>query len=411
MRRLIILWIVAFMILVVLHEFGHFIAARKCGFKVTEFWIWMPPKICNLRKDSKWTQYTLNWIPLWWFCSFEWDDPADPKSYENPNTLYTAKLWKRLIVVFAWVTMNFLVAFIIFTALFWHWVQPLSVSNVAEEKWSTSYLMASPSFLREKWFLTWEVLDWILVSDVQQGGLWEKIDLRADDVLLEFDGQKLDASNFSALMLSGGNSSHTFTVQRWEIQLVTEEFHCEDSCKFNILVWENWNIELKDIKFWFWWAVVAAFHEIWAEWNLTMNALWMIWKSLVSFRKSEMKEALNSLAWPIWAVKIWWLLYEMWWWLSYLWFAAMISLALAIFNVLPIPALDWWRAVWMILQKITRIKPEKFFLKEAYVDTVFIYALLVLGIIIAIKDFYVYYRDSLVENIVTLIQNFMTFFG
>ncbi|MDR0650404.1 MAG: site-2 protease family protein [Candidatus Peribacteria bacterium] len=52
------------MILVILHELGHFRAAKKTGVKVNEFGIGLPPKICTLRKDNSGTKYTLNWIPL-----------------------------------------------------------------------------------------------------------------------------------------------------------------------------------------------------------------------------------------------------------------------------------------------------------------------------------------------------------
>ena len=385
-----------FMILVILHEFGHFIAGRICWMKVTEFWIWLPPKICNLRKDKKWTQYTLNWIPLGWFCSFEWDDPTDDETYKNPNTLFTAPLWKRLIVIFAWVTMNFLTAFVLFTFLFRHGIQPLTVTQSAEDLWSKSYLIASPSFLREQWFLTWEVEKWVLIQEVNKWWLWEKIDLRPDDVILKFDWEDVEYSSFLALMATWADSIHSFTLQRWEIEIETEQFTCEWTCKFDIRFLGNGDLQLNDIKFWFGWAVLATFHEIRAEWNLTMKTLWKIGKSLVSFNKAGMKDALNSLAWPIWAVRIGGIIYEMWWILSYLWFAAMLSLALAIFNVLPIPVLDGWRAIWMILQKITRINPKKFFVWEWYVDMVFMYLLLWLWVIIAIKDFYVYYRDSIV---------------
>ena len=395
----VVIWIIVFMILVILHEFGHFIAWRKCWMKVTEFWIWLPPKICNLWKDKQWTQYTLNWIPLGWFCSFEWDDPTDDKTYKNPNTLFTAPLWKRLIVIFAGVTMNFLTAFILFTFLFRHWIQPLAVSESAEEFWSKSYTMASPNFLREQWFLTWQIKSGVLIKEVNEWWLWEEIDLRVDDVLLEFDWKSLDFSNFLSLMQSWDDRSHTFKIQRWDAEIISEEFECEWTCTFGIIISENWDLQLNDIKFWFWWAVLATFHEIWAERDLTMKALWKIGKSLVSFSKSEMKDALNSLTWPVWAVGIGKIIYDMWWLLSYLWFAAMLSLALAIFNVLPIPVLDWWRAVWMLLQKITRIKPKKFFVWEAYVDMVFMYILLWLWVIIAIKDFYVYYWDSIVSYI------------
>ena len=391
MWRLVVLWIVVFMILVILHEFWHFMAARKCWMKVPEFWIWLPPKICNLWKDKQWTQFTLNWIPLWWFCQIEWDNPDDKESFKKPNTLFTAKLWKRLIVLFAWVTMNFLTAFIIFVWLFRHWVRPLSVSQIAEDKWSTSYLMASSSFLRDRWFLTWEVESGVLVEEVMPWWLWEQIDLRQDDVLLEFDWIKLDFSNFLDLMASWANQTHTFLIQRWDIEVVSEEFMCEEGCKFDILIAENWNIELSDIKFWFWWAILAAFHEIWAERNLTMDALWILWRGLISFNKWEMQEALNSLSWPVGAVKIWWMFYEMWGRNAYLAFAAIISLALAIFNILPIPALDWWRVVWMILQSVFKIKPEKYFKYEWYVNAFFFYLILVLWVILIFKDLIVFW--------------------
>ena len=396
MLLFVVIWIIVFMVLVILHEFGHFIAWRKCWMKVTEFWIWLPPKICNLRKDKQWTQYTLNWIPLWWFCSFEWDDPTDDKTYKNPNTLFTAPLWKRLIVIFAWVTMNFLTAFVIFTFLFRHGIKPITISQSAEDRWSKSYLMASSTFLREQWFLTWEV-KWVLIQEVNKWWLWEKIDLRPDDVIIKFDGNDVEYDSFLTMMVSWADSTHNFTLQRWEIEIETEQFTCEWTCKFDIMIAENLNIQISDIKFWLWWAILATFHEIWAEWDLTMDALWIIGKSLVSFNKSEMKDALNSLAWPIWAVRMGEIIYDMWWWLSYLWFAGMLSLALAIFNVLPIPVLDWWRAIWMILQKITRINPKKFFVWEAYVDMVFMYLLVLLGLIIAVKDIYVYYRDAIVD--------------
>jgi regulator of sigma E protease len=68
----------------------------------------------------------------------------------------------------------------------------------------------------------------------------------------------------------------------------------------------------------------------------------------------------------------------------------MISLALAIFNILPIPALDWGRVVWVIIQKVFRIKPEKYFVWEWYVNTVFFVLLMLLWVYIILKDLAVY---------------------
>lgn len=64
----------------------------------------------------------------------------------------------------------------------------------------------------------------------------------------------------------------------------------------------------------------------------------------------------------------------------------MLSLALAIFNILPIPALDGGRFWAVIIQKLCRIKDEKFATVEGRVNFVFFWALMLLGIVIIVKD-------------------------
>ena len=77
--------------------------------------------------------------------------------------------------------------------------------------------------------------------------------------------------------------------------------------------------------------------------------------------------------------------------LAYVAFAGIISLALAIFNLLPIPALDGGRGIGIILQAIFRWKPEKYFHYEGYVNAFFFYLLLALGVGIMVKDFLVFW--------------------
>ncbi|NOZ43770.1 MAG: hypothetical protein GXP45_01120 [bacterium] len=62
--RGIILGIALFFFLVLIHEFGHFLAAKKSGVKVLEFGIGIPPKITTLFKDKTGTAYTLNALPF-----------------------------------------------------------------------------------------------------------------------------------------------------------------------------------------------------------------------------------------------------------------------------------------------------------------------------------------------------------
>jgi len=64
----------------------------------------------------------------------------------------------------------------------------------------------------------------------------------------------------------------------------------------------------------------------------------------------------------------------------------MISLALAIFNVLPIPALDGGRLLGVLIQRIGRLKEEKYFNIEGYINLIFFVALMWLGIYILLQD-------------------------
>ena len=79
-------------------------------------------------------------------------------------------------------------------------------------------------------------------------------------------------------------------------------------------------------------------------------------------------------------------MFENLWFVSFLAFVWMISMALAIMNVLPLPALDWWRFWAIIIQKVLRIKEEKFSIVEWYVNSVFLILLLIIWVLIMIKD-------------------------
>jgi regulator of sigma E protease len=70
----------------------------------------------------------------------------------------------------------------------------------------------------------------------------------------------------------------------------------------------------------------------------------------------------------------------------------MISLALAIFNVLPIPALDGGRLLWVLIQWLGKLKPEKYFNIEWYINLVFFILLMALWIYILLKDL-VHFRN------------------
>ena len=88
--------VVMFLVMVSLHEFGHFIVAKMLNFKVDEFSVGMGPAIFKKKKGE--TQYSIRILPLGGYCKFEGEDEADNT---DPRAFSNQKAWKRLLVLLA----------------------------------------------------------------------------------------------------------------------------------------------------------------------------------------------------------------------------------------------------------------------------------------------------------------------
>ena len=95
----IIWWFSIFMLLVILHELGHFVSAKKSWVKVLEFGLWIPPKICTLFKDKSWTEYTLNRLPLWWFVRLKGEDPQNSEDFNAKDSFNSQSVLKKSIIL------------------------------------------------------------------------------------------------------------------------------------------------------------------------------------------------------------------------------------------------------------------------------------------------------------------------
>lgn len=124
-------------VLITAHEFGHFIAARRSGVRVKEFGIGFPPRAIAWvrskpekgKKKGKWTRikkedwakeqnsliFSLNWLPIGGFCAMDGESDDETRK----GTFGSVSFWKKTKILFAGVTMNWLVAFIVLTVLCW----------------------------------------------------------------------------------------------------------------------------------------------------------------------------------------------------------------------------------------------------------------------------------------------------
>lgn len=392
MIRSIIIWVLMFMTLVILHELWHFTAARKTGTKVLEFGIGIPPKICKLRTDKKWTEFTLNAIPLGWFCRLKWEDPNNKSDFNAKDSFIMAKFWRKILILAGGVLANFLVAWIIFSSAFAIGTKPISVLPENAIQWeSKSLLMPTYSFLEDNGFLTWEKTDVPLIVDsIMPESIAEGLWIATWDIITNINADAVNARNIWLILKNNiWNKINIAYIRDWNKKVVSSQCP-EDSCILWIAFTTSWSLSIQDIRYPVHTAIWMWLKEIWAQMDLTFSALWKLWSSLLSFNWSKIKWSLNWLTGPVWVIKFWEKLLASWGRIVYIAFAGMISLALAIFNLLPIPALDWWRALWVIIQKVSGVKPEKYFVIEGYINTIFFILLMILWIYIILKDLVVF---------------------
>lgn len=104
---LILIGVLLFELIIFIHEFGHFITAKKSGIKVNEFSLGMGPKIFSFGKGE--TKYSMRIFPIGGFCAMEGEDEESPE----PRAFNNAKVWKRMIVVIAGAVMNIILGFVL----------------------------------------------------------------------------------------------------------------------------------------------------------------------------------------------------------------------------------------------------------------------------------------------------------
>lgn len=149
-----LVFVAAFFGMVLVHELGHFLAARLCRIEVEEFGFGLPPRILTLFRHRG-TEFTLNWLPLGGFVR-----PKGENDPSVPGGLAAAPPGARLVVLLAGVTMNLLTGFVLLSLLV--------------------YLQGRPT-------------DRVQIVDMRPGLPADRAGVRVGDVVVALDGQPVSS--------------------------------------------------------------------------------------------------------------------------------------------------------------------------------------------------------------------------
>jgi regulator of sigma E protease len=133
-----------FAALIILHEFGHFAAAKATGMRVEKFSLFFGPMIAKLRRGE--TEYGIGTIPLGGYVRITGMNPNEEIPPElAPRAYYNQPVWKRVVVILAGPAMNLLIAFVIVWLLFFSNGQAVTIKRVfAVEKGTPAATVLQP---------------------------------------------------------------------------------------------------------------------------------------------------------------------------------------------------------------------------------------------------------------------------
>ena len=113
----IVVFILIFSLIVFVHEVGHFVIAKRAGIKVEEFGFGFPPRLLSYKKGE--TTYSLNLFPIGGFVKIHGEDGAKKDDPDKERAFYSKTIWTRTKILTAGVAMNFLLAAVLLSFGYW----------------------------------------------------------------------------------------------------------------------------------------------------------------------------------------------------------------------------------------------------------------------------------------------------
>lgn len=373
-----IVTIIMFLVMVSLHEFGHFITAKIMDFKILEYSIGFGPAVWHSKKSE--IQYSIRAIPFGGYCKFEGEDEAS----EDKRAFSNQPVWKRIIVVAAGGIFNIILGFVLFLFIV-PAGSPVS-TNVIDE-------VVENSYIEEQGIMPG---DEVVEINGKHVSFYNDISLYTQDftageeceLVVKRDGEKLRFT----FRPSESVTSYTYTEEGIEVASsvngVSEDTvfykYGEGAQRDDSRIGTTETVTRLIIGFRPQQEDINALN-VWGEaWNqtkfvvkLVYNSLWQLVTGRAGMDQmsgpvgivSEVNNAVNSGSQS---------------WLYVLNLTALLTINLGVFNLLPIPALDGGRLLFMLIELIRRkpIPPEK----EGLVHAVGFLLLIALIIFVSFND-------------------------
>lgn len=333
----ILVFIVLFSILVLVHEWGHFYFARRAGIKVEEFGIGFPPRAKTLFKDKKGTIYSLNWIPIGGYVRLYGEDSSDPKVLNAKNSFASKSVSQRSIVIVAGVLMNFVLAWFLMSIAFTVGVRPLLVTQKDMEQAAASGLI--------------EVKQILYVHEITAGSPLSETDLMPGDMITQLNGREVpEAGKLPEMLRPGEPVQLTLLRGDREGKLVAVP-DAEGKLGFSVSN-SPYVVYLKDLRYPFYKAPVVAVKEVGRLSYLTLKMLGDVVVSLV-----EKLAVPAGVAGPVGIARMTYGFMQEGA-MALLQFGALLSISLGVLNIMPFPALDGGRFLFIIFEVILRRRPN-----------------------------------------------------
>ncbi len=334
----VLIFIVVLGILVFVHEFGHFIVAKKSGMQVEEFGFGFPPRLFGVQKvDGKWkliwghksgldgtkTVYSLNAIPLGGFVRILGENNEHA---EHPGSFINKGFWPRFFTLVAGVVMNIILAWVLLSVGYGIGL-PVAVNSLAD-------VPSNAVFTGKQ----------IAILEVVKGLPADKAGIKSNDILLALDGKTFaSVPEIQSYVKIQAGKPVEFFVQRQKQNLT-------------IQVTPNVNPPAGEgptgvalslvgkLKYPWYVAAIKGGESAWAGLSGIFAGFYHLISGNVGF---------SSLGGPVKIAKLTGEVAGMGF-IYLLQFTAFLSLNLAVLNILPFPALDGGRVLFLLIEKVRR---------------------------------------------------------